>query len=175
MLLLKTLQRLTATLGMRSNFLTTASKVPCSLVLAYLPNRPLLTLTTLFSFLLFESVGLIPSWGPFLAVCLAPALSPRKLLPASQVSLECSLLREDSVLLHQPLPWNTRLHLPPTTLSSFTIFIAVPGNKLTCLWWFDCSLPLSPEPELQWKDRILWCWHTARCFMSHTCSSPLSR
>lgn len=60
-LLLKTLQRLTAALGMRSNFLTTASKVPCSLVPAYLPNSPLLTLTTLVSFLLFECVGLIPS------------------------------------------------------------------------------------------------------------------
>jgi hypothetical protein len=60
-LLLKTLQRLTATLWMRSNFLTTASKVPSSLGLAYLPNRPLLTLTTLVSFLLFECAGLIPS------------------------------------------------------------------------------------------------------------------
>ena len=65
-LLLKTLQRLTAALGMRSNFLTIASKVPCSLGLAYLPNHPLLTLTTLVSFLLCECAGLIPSWGPFL-------------------------------------------------------------------------------------------------------------
>ena len=46
---------------MRSNFLTIASKVPCSLGLAYLPNHPLLTLTTLVSFLLCECAGLIPS------------------------------------------------------------------------------------------------------------------
>ena len=161
---LKALQRLTTALGIRSRFLTTASKVPCSLALAYVSSRSLLAPSNHTG--LLSAVWMCQTHSflrAFSAHSELSALLPDCLIGSSflQVRSRLNIISSERMQLSPTIPYPQNM----VALHRNVLFYHLHSNllvtqiNLLIYSLSDCLLPLSPERELRERKGL----HLAAC------------